>query len=72
MADEPHDGEVSAAAPLLGQHTDEVLTQVLGYSAAEVDAAAGGGRAGLETTTYARVHARESFRRSHEAIQSIT
>ncbi len=29
-------GEVRAPAPLIGQHTDEVLTQVLGYSEAEV------------------------------------
>ena len=30
--------EVKAAAPTLGQHTDEVMTGLLGYSAAEVDA----------------------------------
>jgi len=30
--------EVRSAAPLLGQHTDEVLTGLLGYSAAEVAA----------------------------------
>jgi benzylsuccinate CoA-transferase BbsF subunit len=30
--------EVKAAAPVLGQHTDEVMTGLLGYSAAEVDA----------------------------------
>jgi benzylsuccinate CoA-transferase BbsF subunit len=30
--------EVKAAAPLLGQHTDELLTGLLGYSAAEVEA----------------------------------
>ena len=29
-------GGVRAPAPLIGQHTDEVLTQVLGYSADEV------------------------------------
>ena len=30
--------EVKTAAPALGQHTDEVMTQILGYSAAEVEA----------------------------------
>ncbi len=30
--------EVKTAAPLLGQHTDEVMTGLLGYSAAEVEA----------------------------------
>jgi benzylsuccinate CoA-transferase BbsF subunit len=30
------EGRVRAPAPLIGQHTDEVLTQVLGYSAEEV------------------------------------
>ena len=30
--------EVTTAAPTLGQHTDEVMTGLLGYSAAEVDA----------------------------------
>src|SRR5216684_325760 len=30
------DGNVRAPAPLIGQHTDEVLTQVLGYNADEV------------------------------------
>jgi crotonobetainyl-CoA:carnitine CoA-transferase CaiB-like acyl-CoA transferase len=30
--------EVKSAAPVLGQHTDEVMTGLLGYSAAEVDA----------------------------------
>ncbi|MFZ1119886.1 MAG: hypothetical protein WAN81_06590, partial [Candidatus Binataceae bacterium] len=30
------DGSVRAPAPLIGQHTDEVLTHVLGYSADEV------------------------------------
>ncbi len=30
--------EVRAPAPTLGQHTDEILTSLLGYSAAEVDA----------------------------------
>ncbi|HYK64332.1 MAG TPA: CoA transferase, partial [Patescibacteria group bacterium] len=30
--------EVKAAAPTLGQHTDEVMTQILGYTAAEVEA----------------------------------
>ena len=30
------EGKVRAPAPLIGQHTDEVLTQVLGYSAEEV------------------------------------
>ncbi|MGA8058914.1 MAG: CoA transferase [Candidatus Binataceae bacterium] len=30
------DGSVRAPAPLIGQHTDEVLAQVLGYSADEV------------------------------------
>jgi crotonobetainyl-CoA:carnitine CoA-transferase CaiB-like acyl-CoA transferase len=30
--------EVKAAAPLLGQHTDEVMTGLLGYSADEVAA----------------------------------
>jgi crotonobetainyl-CoA:carnitine CoA-transferase CaiB-like acyl-CoA transferase len=30
--------EVRAAAPTLGQHTDEVLTTMLGYSRSEVDA----------------------------------
>ena len=30
--------EVKTAAPVLGQHTDEVMTGLLGYSAAEVDA----------------------------------
>jgi benzylsuccinate CoA-transferase BbsF subunit len=30
--------EVKAAAPVLGQHTDEVMTGLLGYSAAEVEA----------------------------------
>lgn len=29
--------EVRSAAPTLGQHTDEVLTQILGYSASEVE-----------------------------------
>ena len=29
-------GPVHAPAPLIGQHTDEVLTQVLGLSADEV------------------------------------
>jgi crotonobetainyl-CoA:carnitine CoA-transferase CaiB-like acyl-CoA transferase len=29
--------EVKAAAPVLGQHTDEVLTELLGYSKAEVE-----------------------------------
>ena len=30
--------EVRSAAPVLGQHTDEVLTGLLGYSAEEVAA----------------------------------
>ena len=30
--------EVKSAAPTLGQHTDEVMTGLLGYTAAEVDA----------------------------------
>ena len=30
------EGKVRAPAPLIGQHTDEVLIQVLGYSEAEV------------------------------------
>jgi crotonobetainyl-CoA:carnitine CoA-transferase CaiB-like acyl-CoA transferase len=30
--------EVKAAAPVLGQHTNELMTGLLGYSAAEVDA----------------------------------
>jgi benzylsuccinate CoA-transferase BbsF subunit len=30
------EGKVRAPAPLIGQHTDEVLTQVLGYNAEEV------------------------------------
>ena len=30
--------EVRAAAPMLGQHTDEVLTELLGYSASDVEA----------------------------------
>ena len=30
--------EVKSAAPVLGQHTDEVMTGLLGYSAAEVEA----------------------------------
>ena len=30
--------EVKSAAPVLGQHTDEVMTGLLGYSAEEVDA----------------------------------
>src|SRR5208283_790465 len=30
--------EVRSAAPMLGQHTDEVLTSLLGYSASDVEA----------------------------------
>jgi len=35
--------EVRAAAPTLGQHTDEVLTQLLNYSAQEVESMRGKG-----------------------------
>jgi crotonobetainyl-CoA:carnitine CoA-transferase CaiB-like acyl-CoA transferase len=30
--------EVKSPAPLLGQHTDELMTELLGYTAAEVEA----------------------------------
>ena len=29
--------EVKTAAPLLGQHTDEIMTGLLGYSAGEIE-----------------------------------
>jgi crotonobetainyl-CoA:carnitine CoA-transferase CaiB-like acyl-CoA transferase len=37
------DGNVRAPAPCIGQHTDEVLTQMLGYSADEVARLRGAG-----------------------------
>ena len=36
-------GSVDRHPPLLGEHTDEVLTEVLGFSASEIEALRAGG-----------------------------
>jgi len=41
LSDTP--AEIRTPPPLLGEHTDEVLTEVLGFSASEIEALRAGG-----------------------------